>query len=83
MSNLSVKYHVVEFEDGFEVVPSSWLTDKNKCKYPPTKSKRKKDKAIINNAQTDSSWKEYAILRTFAVCGNVKMFWIFLNISTA
>ncbi|KMQ86596.1 hypothetical protein RF55_14378 [Lasius niger] len=67
MSNLSVKYHVVEFEDGLEIVPSSWVKE-NMCKYPAIKSKKKKDKAVINNVQPDSSWKNYAILRTFAVC---------------
>lgn len=68
---MSIKYHVVEFEDGLEIVPSSWITNNNKCKYPATKSKKKKDKAVINNAQPDSSWKDYIILRTFAVCGKI------------
>ena len=70
MNNL--KYHVVEFEDGLEIVPSSCIKE-NICKYPATKSKKKKDKEIINNIQPELTWKDYLILRKFAVCGNVEI----------
>lgn len=60
------KFSVVEFEDGLDLVPSSWLTDDSKCYYPPYEEDKFIRKAVSNCEKVDfARWTMVNIVRIF------------------
>ncbi|KYN12112.1 hypothetical protein ALC57_15726 [Trachymyrmex cornetzi] len=60
------KFSVVEFEDGLDLVPSSWLTNDSKCYYPPYEEDKFIRKAVSNCEEVDfARWTMVNIVRIF------------------
>lgn len=66
------KYSVVEFSDGLALVPSVWLTEKDKCIYPShIKSQSRLNKAILEQQlpSEGEDWNEHTVIRTYGSSG--------------
>ncbi|XP_063232477.1 uncharacterized protein LOC134536615 [Bacillus rossius redtenbacheri] len=59
------KFHVVQFEDGLQVVPGIWLQEGELCYWPDTESQTKLMKAICNAEPPSPEWLSLNILRIF------------------
>lgn len=57
---------VVEFSDGIQVIPKTWLLNKELCKYPAhLKTDTKILKAVEKEEVPSSSWPSFKIDRIF------------------
>lgn len=55
-------FHLVEFEDGIQVIPDNWIqTDKDKCWYPNYKTDKDINKAIKKQHTPKGDWLSYSI----------------------
>ena len=73
-------YAVVEFRDGLQVVPSSWLTKNNSfCLWPADVNNQLKLNAMIASADDPQRcWTDYQVLRVIGTAGK-SFFLTFLN----
>lgn len=63
-------YHIVEFEDGLQVVPSEWLSEnKKKCVWPSYTNQIKINQAISKRMSPSDDWKIYKVMQIFGSCG--------------
>lgn len=63
-------FHLVEFEDGVQVVPDNWIQrDKNECWYPNFKTDKDINKAIKKRQSPQDGWLSYSIKRVFDIYG--------------
>lgn len=63
-------YHIVEFDDSLQVVPSEWLTDNNKkCLWPSYTNQIKINQAISERISPSCDWPLYKVNRLFGSCG--------------
>lgn len=70
MASLNNQFHVVEFEDGIQVIPDNWIQkDTNKCWYPNYKTDQYITKAIKRRQTPQDTWFMYPIKRIFGVYG--------------
>lgn len=70
MSAVKYRYHLVEFEDGLQVVPENWIQKiTNECRYPNYKKDQEIDKAIKNQQTPKDDWLLYPIKRLFGIYG--------------
>lgn len=64
------RFHLVEFEDGMQVVPDNWIQeDTNKCWYPNCKTDKDINKAIKKRFIPQDDWLSYPIKRLFGIYG--------------
>ncbi|XP_025160521.1 uncharacterized protein LOC109503823 [Harpegnathos saltator] len=62
-------YHIVEFDDGLQVVPSEWLTDNNKkCLWPTYTNQIKINQPISKRISPLCDWPLYKVNRLFGSC---------------
>lgn len=65
-------YKIVEFHDGFQLVPSNWIShDKSSCYWPPSSFIRKVvDKVIETKLEPNiETWKTQQVLRIVGSSG--------------
>lgn len=62
-------FHLVEFEDGIQVVPDNWIQKDKKCSYPNYKTDHDIIKAIKKRQPPQDNWFTYPIKRIFGVYG--------------
>ncbi|XP_071574429.1 uncharacterized protein [Temnothorax nylanderi] len=64
------RFTIALFDDGLQLVPSSWLFDnKTMCHWPPYTNEKKIRKAIMEEASPDCTWTAHKILRVFGTSG--------------
>lgn len=66
-------FSIVEFEDGIQLAPTSWIhLDKKKCYWPSYTKQSKINQAIFNEEKPDVlTWPSYAIIRIFGTTGTI------------
>ncbi|XP_071652731.1 uncharacterized protein, partial [Temnothorax longispinosus] len=63
-------FTIALFDDGLQLVPSSWLFDnKTMCHWPPYTNEKKIRKAIMEEASPNCTWTAHKILRVFGTSG--------------
>ncbi|XP_011858190.1 PREDICTED: uncharacterized protein LOC105555732 [Vollenhovia emeryi] len=68
MAVASNTFHLLEFEDGMQVVPDNWVQkDKNECWYPNYKTDKEITKAIKKRHIPQDGWLSYSIKRLFGI----------------
>ncbi|XP_077273268.1 uncharacterized protein LOC143903504 isoform X2 [Temnothorax americanus] len=68
MSAVKYRYHLVEFEDGLQVVPENWIKKiTDECLYPNYKKDQEINKAIKNQQTPQDDWLLYPIIRLFGI----------------
>lgn len=61
------QYAIVEFDDGLQMIPSSWITENKKQAYWPTfTSNERFSKAVQKCISKIDSWPLYEIKRILA-----------------
>ncbi|XP_011699568.1 PREDICTED: uncharacterized protein LOC105456902 [Wasmannia auropunctata] len=61
-------FHVIEFEDGIQVVPDNWIQrDINECWYPNYKTDEDVNKAIKRRQIPQDDWLSWPIKRLFSI----------------
>lgn len=74
--NLNKTYAVVEFEDGIQLIPSSWLTiDLKKAFWPNFTNNKRYDKAVKLQEKPESTWLKHPILKIY---GTFRKFYILI-----
>lgn len=70
MTDKKRTFVIVEFEDGLQIVPSTWLSnDLQRCKWPSHYiSNDRYDKAIKKMEIPASNWEEHVIKKIYATC---------------
>ncbi|XP_071652352.1 uncharacterized protein [Temnothorax longispinosus] len=64
------RFTIALFDDGLQLVPSSWLFDnKTMCHWLPYTNEKKIRKAIMEEASPDCTWTAHKILRVFGTSG--------------
>ncbi|XP_071572358.1 E3 SUMO-protein ligase ZBED1-like, partial [Temnothorax nylanderi] len=63
-------FFVVEFKDGLQIIPKTWLTsDLKRAKWPNCYVTNKRyDKAVKDMEQSESTWEEHPIVKLFMAC---------------
>lgn len=76
------RFSIVEFEDGIQLIPMSWMFDNNKkCYWPHYKKQEKINQAIFNEEHLDDcKWSSYDILRIFGSAGAIVFFNLHLKL---
>lgn len=70
MAPLNSLFHLIEFEDGIQVIPDNWIQkDTNKCWYPTYKTDQNIIKAIKKRQTPQDNWLMYPIKRVFGIYG--------------
>lgn len=65
-------YSIVEFEDGLQMIPTSWLIkDKNAAHWPQMTSHTRFIKAVQNRISPEDYWPIYNIKRTLATASKL------------
>ncbi|XP_039306928.1 uncharacterized protein LOC120358143 [Solenopsis invicta] len=60
------EFTIALFDDGLQLVPSSWIfNDNTMCHWPPYMSEQKIRKTIIAKTSPDCTWTTHKILRIF------------------
>lgn len=55
-------YVVVEFEDGTDIIPKSWINDDvTKAHWPSFRSKKRFDKAVKEMEECQASWPTFPL----------------------
>lgn len=63
-------FHLLEFEDGIQIVPDNWIQkDTNKCWYPNYKTDYYITKAIKRRQTPQDNWFMYPFKRVFGIYG--------------
>lgn len=67
------KFQVVEFLDGVQVVPISWLSsDKTKCMYPVhINNQNQYNKMVTTMGSPNESWKSWDVLKVIGSSGEI------------
>lgn len=70
MADKNKRFVVVEFQDGLQIIPTTWLTsDLKRAKWPNCYiSYNRYDKAVKNMEEPQSTWEEHPIVKIFATC---------------
>lgn len=70
MADKKKKYVIVEFLDGLQIIPITWLTtDLKRAKWPDCYiSNSRFDKAVRCLEEPDSTWQEHPIVKIYATC---------------
>lgn len=65
------RFSIVEFEDGIQLAPTSWIfNDNKKCYWPSYTKQEKINQAIFSEERPDEcKWSSYNILRIFGTAG--------------
>lgn len=65
------RYSIVEFDDGIQLVPTSWIFNNNKkCHWPSYTKQEKINRAILKEeCPDDYKWSTFKILRIFGTTG--------------
>lgn len=64
------QYTIVEFDDGLQMIPSSWITENKKQVYwPPFTSNKRFSQAVQKCISKMDSWPLYEIKRILATAG--------------
>lgn len=64
---------VVEFSDGLQIVPSTWIYYNNgMCSWPPFTNQNKINKVIRDNVEAEKTWPKHEVKRVFCNAGEVK-----------
>lgn len=70
MSLPKYTFHLLEFEDGLQIVPDNWIQrDTNQCWYPNYKTDNDITKAIKKRQTPQDDWLSYSIKRLFGIYG--------------
>lgn len=60
-------YSIVEFEDGLQIIPTSWLMDdKNAARWPQITSDTRFTKAVKKCISSENDWPLYKVKRILA-----------------
>lgn len=59
------RFAIVEFEDGLQLVPSTWMLDEKECFWPPYTNLSKMNRAISNCEAVSDNWQIHKIIRVF------------------
>lgn len=72
MAHKHEKYVVVEFEDGIQIIPRTWLNnDCTKAKWPDCYvTYTRYDKAVRLMEEPQATWKEHTVVKIFTSCSN-------------
>ncbi|KYN02501.1 hypothetical protein ALC62_06676 [Cyphomyrmex costatus] len=72
MNNGNDKYVIVEFKNGLQIIPITWLTtDLNRAKWPNSYITNKRyDKAVRYMEEPESTWEEYPVIKIYATCAD-------------
>lgn len=66
-SSIEELWSIVEFEDGLEMIPSSWLTDnKSAACWPQFSSQQRFRKAVQNCSSPECNWTSCKVIRVLA-----------------
>jgi len=70
MADKKNKFVIVEFEDGLQIVPTTWLsTDLQRSKWPRNYiSNDRYNRAVKSMEVPDSTWDEHRIIKIYATC---------------
>lgn len=70
MTDKNKNYAVVEFQDGLQIIPTTWLTNDLKAsKWPNCYVTYKRyEKAVKCMEQSQSTWEEHPIKKIYATC---------------
>lgn len=61
---MAAKFYIVEFSDGIQLVPHSWLSkDKTKCYFPSEYSSLQYNKAVRRQEKPGNKWPVYDVTR--------------------
>jgi len=67
LNSMMEEYAIVEFEDGLQLIPTSWLTkNKSAAHWPQITSHARFTKAVKERMQYDDSWLLYDVKRILA-----------------
>lgn len=65
-------YSIVEFDDGLQMIPTSWLIkDKNTAYWPQFTSHVRFAKAVQKNILPDDNWSTYNVKRILTTSGKL------------
>ncbi|XP_032679529.1 uncharacterized protein LOC116847978 [Odontomachus brunneus] len=66
------RYVIVEFKDGLQIVPITWLsTDSRRSKWPRNYiSNDRYDRAVRSMEIPDSTWEEHDVLKIYTTCSD-------------
>lgn len=70
MAEKEKKYVVVEFQDGLQIIPATWLTsDLKTAKWPNCYiTSNRYDKAVKYMEEPQSTWEEHPVVKIFTTC---------------
>lgn len=70
MTDKTKKYAIVEFQDGLQIIPCTWLsTDLRRSKWPTNYiTNDRYDKAVKYMEVPKPSWEEHPVLKIYATC---------------
>lgn len=67
-------FSIAEFDDGLQLVPTTWLTNKNTlCKWPLHLKQSKLNKAIEAREKPKENWIECKIVKIFGTARNYRL----------
>lgn len=64
-------YSIVEFEDGLQMIPTSWLKDKNIAYWPKFTSHARFTKAVQKRIPPEDNWPIYNVKRILATASKL------------
>lgn len=81
MALIKNRFHLLEFEDGIQIVPDNWIQkDTNECWYPNYKTDKEINKAIKKRHIPQDDWLLYSIKRLFGIYGKCECITRVLNL---